>query len=272
MQETLIVCGLFMLGFALRASRISFVRKLGAAVFVATTYLLFYYLSGRVWFGIFGASLWFFLPWIDLFLRVRKLHLPMDNRLTHRPPPDPTFFPNALESEASMEDEGFEHAADCGWEWIGMQQFFKLFWNPEEMAVSAVCLCEQSEVAFAFMNITSYGKDGLVYRTTNFPFAPTLKRPPHVHWNHVPCERNSFRQILSDHQAFLKKRGINQCSLRMPDPDTVERLIECEMKCQIEHNLKLGIIRQVGERQFRYSKRGLVYLWGQYIKDMIRLC
>jgi hypothetical protein len=60
--------------------------------------------------------------------------------------------------------------------------------------------------------------------------------------------------------------------LRIPDPEEVEESIEQEMRKQVEHNLAAGLIHLTGDGHFQYSKRGLVFLWGQFIKDMIRLC
>ena len=44
------------------------------------------------------------------------------------------------------------------------------------------------------------------------------------------------------------------------------------MRQQVEHNLNAGIIRMTGNGHFMYSARGLFFLWGQFVKDMIRLC
>jgi len=44
------------------------------------------------------------------------------------------------------------------------------------------------------------------------------------------------------------------------------------MRKQVEHNLSTGIIRLTGDGNFKYSKRGLLFLWMQFVKDMIRLC
>jgi hypothetical protein len=172
-----------------------------------------------------------------------------------------------------MEEAGFEHVDDGGWEWGGMEQYFQIFWNPEERAEACVCLCEQGDVAFAFMLVTTRHEDGRVLRTTNFPFSPTLKPAPHVHWNHVPCERNCFHDVLADHHQYLDRIGVSREALRVPDPEAIEACIEAEMKEQIEHNLAVGIIRPAaGGNHFQYSIRGLFFLWGQFVKDMIRLC
>jgi hypothetical protein len=60
--------------------------------------------------------------------------------------------------------------------------------------------------------------------------------------------------------------------LRVPDPETLEADIEAEMREQVAHNLRSGIIRPDGDTHFRYSPRGLLFLWGQFLKDMVRLC
>lgn len=263
---------MFVLALALRSARAVAVRKSGALVFLAASFLLGYFLTGSVLGGALGVLFWFFLPWIELLTHIRRLRLPLNNRLNHRRVPDPGLFPNAPESAAAMEEEGFEHVSDCGWKWAGMQQFFRFYWHPEERAVAAICLCEQSDVAFAFISITSHDSDGGTWRTTNFPFSPTLQYSPDIHWNYVPCERNCFHHILGQHRAFLAQGQVPADSLLIPDPEDVEDALEREMRRQVEFNLAAGIIRLTGDGYFRYSKRGLLFLWGQFLKDMVRLC
>ena len=272
MRETLFVIGLFVMAMALRSSRVNIARKIGAMVFLGASFCFFYFISGNVFIGIAGASFWFLLPWIELLTRVRRLRMPLNNRLRHSPPPNPSFFPNAIEAAAEMEEAGFEHVSDCGWEWSGMQQHFRLFWHPEERAIATVCLCEQAEVAFAFISITSQDTDGKTWRTTNFPFAPTLRCAPSLNWNLVPCEKSCFHQILKDHQRYLARMKVEPDQLLIPDPEELENGIESEMRSQVDHNLKTGIIRLTGDGNFQYSKRGLLFLWFQFVKDMIRLC
>lgn len=272
MREILIITGLVVLAFALRSSRNGCIRKLGALMFLAATFVLFWRVFGSLWAGAFGAMLWFFLPWVELLTRIRRLRMPVENRLQRKPIPNPSFFPNAAEAGAAMEEEGFEHISDCGWEWDGMRQSFRLYWHPEERAIASLCLCEQSYVAFAFISITSEDAEGRTWRTTNFPFAPTLRCPPGVRWNHVPCNKNCFHQILADHRAYLARSGVDASRLRVPDPEMIETTIETEMRKQVDHNLATGIIRATGDGHFVYSKRGLLFLWGQFLKDMVRFC
>ena len=272
MREILIVVGLFSLAVGMRSMRARMVRKLGAVTLLSASFLLFYYVTESVLWGAAGVILWFFLPWIELLTRIRRMRLPVNNRLSFRSMPDSGFFPNASEATAAMEEEGFEHVSDCGWEWDGMRQFFRLFWHPEERAVAAVCLCEQSDVGFAFITVTSRDPSGRVWRTTNFPFSPTLRCLPKIHWNHIPCRCSCFYKILNEHRSYLERSRILIDSLRVPDPDEMEQAIEDEMRAQIDANLAAGIIRLTGDGAFRYSTRGLLFLWGQFIKDMIRFC
>ncbi|MBN8457091.1 MAG: hypothetical protein J0M04_04545 [Verrucomicrobia bacterium] len=272
MKETLIVLGLFVLAFALRSARSVVARKTGAVMFLAASFWLGYFLTGSKLGGVLGVLFWFFLPWIELLTHIRRLRLPINNRLNHRRTPDPGLFPNAPEAAAAMEEAGFEHVSDCGWKWAGMQQFFRFYWHPEERAVSAICLCEQSDVAFAFISVTSYDLSGGTWRSTNFPFSPTLQNSPDIHWNPVPCERGCFHYILRQHREFLERRRVTADQLRIPDPEDVEDSLEREMRRQVEYNLAAGIIRLTGDGHFRYSKRGLLFLWGQFVKDMVRLC
>lgn len=272
MREVLFVFGLVVLAAALRCCRHFAARKLGAFTFLVASFFALYFIFDSLVAGVIGAAAWFFLPWIELLTRIRRLRLPVENRLRYRNPPEDSFFPNAAEAVDAMEEEGFENAANSGWEWAGMRQYFRIFWNPEKKAVATVCLCEQEEVAFAFISISSKDARGRIFRTTNFPFSPTLKCGPEIVWNHVPCERNCFHQILQDHHHFLGKRRVLEDDLRIPDPDEVEDEIESEMKRQIDHNLTKGIIRLTGDGHFRYSFKGLVFLWRQFIKDMVRLC
>jgi len=272
MQETLIVIGLFFLAVALRSSRTAVLRKGGALMFLIASYWLGYYLTDSRLGGGAGVLFWLFLPWIELLTHIRRLRLPLNNRLNHRSVPNPAYFPNASKAAVAMEEAGFEHVSDCGWKWVGMQQFFRFYWHPEERAVAAICLCEQSEVAFAFIYVTSHDSEGRTWRTTNFPFSLTLQCSPKIHWNYVPCERNCFHLILRNHREFLAQNEITTEMLRVPDPEDVEDSLEREMRSQVEYNLASGIIQLTGDGHFQYSKRGLFFLWGQFLKDMARLC
>jgi len=107
MRESLFVVGLVVFGMALRSCRNVVPRKLGAFVYLAASFYALYFATGRFWGGILGVLAWFFLPWVELLTRIRRMRLPIENRLRFRVPPDPSFFPDAEEAAVSMEDAGF---------------------------------------------------------------------------------------------------------------------------------------------------------------------
>ena len=272
MQAFLIVLASLIIGVALRSCRTLFLRKLGALTFLVSSFLAFYFGFGSICAGILGAALWFFLPWFDLLTRIRRMKLPLINRLDLSNPPSADHFPNAARLVREIEDAEYDHVTDSGWNWSGMQQYFRFFWNPEAKSVAAVCLCEHEQVAFAFVTISSRAPDGRSIHTTNYPFSPTLKHAPGAHWDHLPCERNCFEAIFTDHVKHLEKLKIDRNQLLMPDPDEVLEQVEQEMRNQIDHNLECGLIKLTDDRHFQYSTKGLFYLWLQSVKDMIRLC
>ncbi|SHI86914.1 hypothetical protein SAMN02745181_1075 [Rubritalea squalenifaciens DSM 18772] len=272
MRETLTVIGIFLIGLALRSCRKPLFRKLGALVYLFTSGVAFYFISDSYWIAALGILVWFLLPWLELLTRVRKLRLPLNNRLSHRHPPSCQHFPEAEETLHTLEHAGFDHTTDAGWDWGSSTQFYRFFWHPEERTVAALCLCKQSNISFSFLTLTSRDKDGNIYRTSNYPFSQTLKSSPEVIWNNVGCKICSFEQLLTSHHDFIIATGLAISDLMMPDPDHTEQEVEDDMRKQIDHNLQKGIISLTGDGHFRYSMRGLFYLWKQYVRDMIRLC
>jgi len=272
MREFLIVLAFIIVGLALRSCRTLILRKMGALTFLAASFLSFYFLFETIYAGFLGAGLWFFLPWFDLLTRIRQQRIPLKNRLKLHTPPSEDHFPNASRLVREIEEAEFDHVTDSGWDWAGMQQYFRFFWNPEAKSVAAVCLCEQEQVAFAFVTVSSRAPDGRSIHTTNYPFSPTLKHSPEAHWDHLPCERNCFEAIYRDHERHLAKLSIAPESLMVPDPDELLAQIEEEMQRQIDHNVDCGLIKMTGDGHFQYSTKGLFFLWFQSVKDMIRLC
>jgi len=272
MREFLIVLSTLIIGFALRSCRTIFLRKLGALTFLVSSALACYFIFGCWWAGVLGLILWFFIPWIDLLKRVRHLKLPKKNRLDLKNPPVEDYYPNASRMIEEIEEADFEHVADRGWDWAGMQQYFRIFWHPEARAIATVCLCEHGNVAFAFATVCCRSADGRHVHTTNYPFSPMLKHAPESSWLHLPCEKNRFPMVFHDHEEHLEKLQLKESDLKIPDPDDIVQAIEMEMERQTSYNLEEGIIESADEENYRYSKRGLFFLWKQAVKDMIRLC
>jgi len=272
MQQFYIVIAIVIFALALRSCRTIILRKLGALVMLIASGLFFYYLTGNVIAGIAAAASWFFLPWVELLTRIRKLRMPVKNTLEQVFHIDLQNYPNAHEQILGLQQSGYEHIRNCGWNLGGMEQQYQLFWNAETRSVATLCLCEQANITFTYLNITSRDIMDGIWRTTNFPFSPTLKLPPRVHTNQVSCSQECAEKIITEHEYFLHKQGFTDDDLSIPDPDILEKQIETELSDQIEHNLKLGIITMADDENFRYTIRGLFFLWKQFVKDMIRLC
>ena len=271
MHQPLTILGIVLIGMALRSCRRRLLRKLGALVYLIASGVAVYFISDNLALAIVSIFLWFFLPWIELGTRVRKLRLPMNNKLNEEATPRLQHFPEAALNVDELEDLEFEHSSDYGWNWAESKQHYSFYWNPEERTVVTVSLCKQANIAFSYVTISSRDSHGKIYRTSNFPFSPTLKNAPNVAWNQIACCHSSLRQSLLCHKKFIKKKGGDLDQLMIPDPEALNTEVENDMNVQIEHNLKSGIITMTDDGKFRYSFRGLCFLWKQFIKDMIRL-
>jgi hypothetical protein len=250
MRSLLIIIGLLFLAVALRTARTSWLKKMGAVAFLITTFFIGYFLCDKICVG----------------------RLPMENRLIYKDFPNLAFYPNASETEAAIHQAKFTHATDCAWDWSGMRQHLRLFAASDCRSIASLCLCEQSDVVFSFVSISSLGVDGRLWRTTNYPFATTLKSPDHLTWNSVSCRTICFAKIWKSHCSFLAKNGVTKEQLSHQNLEHLDELLEAELDETIAYNIEKGIIEFAENNSFCYSKKGLFFLWGQFIKDMVRLC
>src|SRR5882672_8654632 len=88
-----LILGVLAATMALRTYRHPVLQKLGALGVMATSYLTGYLLTGSWLIGAICAAMWLMLPWLDLLTRIRKLTLPREKNLRHRPPPGAQVFP-----------------------------------------------------------------------------------------------------------------------------------------------------------------------------------
>ena len=281
-QDVLIIAATIVASIGLRSFAHPVVRKLGALGVLVATYLTAYFLLGSHLVGVAAASLWFFLPLLEIFTRIRKLRMPIEKQLQHRPPPSSHDFPQLHEFTSDIEREGFEYVDDLGWEWDGIDQFFRVFYHPDDRTQAAICLNRQQHVIFAFISLTSRTTDGRIYRTWNFPFSYTMKIAPEVRTNRA-VDARSFFHLLEEHRSYLHMLAVESSDLVAIDLDVdsagengralIEAQMEEDTRRQIEHNLESGLIaRTTGDDStFRYSWRGLFFLWGQFVKDMVKL-
>lgn len=269
MFELLIVAGVVVLALALFTFASPLLRRLGGLCVLAATFLSGFFASGRVWVGVVLALAWFFIPWLEILTRVRRLRFPLDRRLAHRHPPSRDRFPALAELTREIESSGFEYVDDTGWDWGEVVQFTRVFYHPERRTQASISLNEQSNAAVAFVALSSRTPGGDTLVTWNYPFAPTMKFAPDLHVNRQ-ASAVSFDELLASHEGFLGERGLRAGELEDPEPDQLADLMQRELREQIDHNLDLGLIVLSGEGTVRYSWRGLFFLWCQFLKDLAR--
>ncbi len=272
MTQLFIVLGVVVLSFALRSFRVRIFRKVGAVGLLAATFLAFYFPTGSIAAGVGGLMIWFLLPWIELLTRIRQLRLPVDKVLEQQPPPGTLRFPAFSEMTDEVEAEGFEYVSDSGWDWDGMNQFYRLFYNSETREQAAICLTEQEGLSWACLTLTSRHHDGMTFRTTNVPFSSSMKSAPDVVVRQEP-EADMFSDLLFAHRNWMNGLAYGVYDFIEELPEELPKLIEKETGRQIKHNLETGLIRLADNAgTFRYSWRGLFYLYFQLVKDMVRMC
>lgn len=270
LSHFLLICGVVAFTLALRSCRHPILHRLGALGILATSFLFGWLLTDSWGAGVFCAALWFLLPWFDLLTRIRRLTLPLERHLRHRSPPNAQAFPNLAELTEEVEGEGFEHIADAGWDWEEYQQFFRLFYKSDERTQAAVCLIDQQDVAFFYLSLSSRAKDGTIWTTWNYPFSYSLKLSPEWRVNRLRGDQ-TFLQLIESHRDYLRREGIATEGLDELDAERIQEEIQKDLRAQIAHNLASGVLTQTAGGEVRYSWRGLLYLWFQFLRDLVRL-
>ncbi len=269
MSPFLLIAGLLVFWYACRTFHNRYLHKLGAIAFLAASFSVGFFLGGNsVAWGCASAAFWIVLPWFEILTRVRKLRLPLRHELRPRHPPNRDTFPDLPDLTQTVEDLGFERVADLGWEWQGVRQFVRVFYNHAERAQASICMNEQDEIAFAYVSVSSRTDDGRTVITWDYPFSYTMQFAPRQRVQRVPSG-TAFPDLFMRHRILLQRGDGLDLSPQIPAQIVGE--IERETRIQIDHNLAKGLIRDAGEGTFRYSWRGCFFLWFQLVKDMIRV-
>ncbi|MDB6070401.1 MAG: hypothetical protein JWL81_1572 [Verrucomicrobiales bacterium] len=269
MNELLIITGAAAFGYALRTFSHPLVRKAGALCYLAATYLAGWLLAGSHAAGAAAVCGWFLLPWVEIVLRVRKLRLPLTRSLRQRMPPNREDFPHLQELTGELEEEGFEQTDDAGLDWQQMSQFLRVCYHAPSLTQAVIHLNQQSNFSVVFVSVTCRTHDGRVITTSNYPFSQTMQSPPNVMLNRVPAAE-SFVELLAEHRSIMASLCIAESDLTSPGAEGLADQMQADLDSQVKHNLGRGLIVETGDGTFRYSWRGCVYLWGQFLKDMVR--
>jgi hypothetical protein len=262
--------GVAVLSVALRSYQTSWAQKAGASGILASTFLAVYFLSGSWVFGLVAALSWLFLPWLEILTRIRALRLPREKSLRPKSPPSPDVFPSLGDITREIENEGFVHLSDAGWDWEDYKQFFRLFYKEEDRAQATICLNEQNDLSFYYLRISSRANDGTIWTTWNYPLSYGLKLTPQFRINRQRPDQ-SFWQLYQSHKEYLRQNHIDTSVITPMDEDRVQAEIENDLREQIKHNIEAGVLKPASEREVKYSWRGMVYLWCQFLLDLVRL-
>ena len=270
MSQFLIVAGFVVLAYACRTFDNRYLAKAGWLSMLAATYLGGYFLTGSHAAGAAALALWFLLPWVEIVGRVRKLRFPIDNEVKHRFPPSSDIFPDLDELSSEAEAAGFATKDDTGWKWDETDHFMRLFYHPERRIQAAVIFATQADFAISYVSLTSRTKDGRTFTTSNSPFSYTMKFAP-AHRIDRYVDAASMEDLLVRHTAFLQAQAVAAEDLEALDPEDLCRYVVRDMRLQIDHNVKVGLLEPAGEGFIRYTWRGCLFLWIQVVKDMIRV-
>jgi hypothetical protein len=266
----LLILGVAVLSVGLRTFQNSYAQKAGALGFLTATFLVVYFITGSWVWGLAGASGLLFLPWLEILTRIRALRLPKEKQLRPKSPPSADTFPTLSEITREIEDEGFVHVGDAGWDWEDFRQFFRLFYREEDRAQAAICLNEQRDFSFYYLRISSRAKNGTAWTTWNYPLSYGLKLTPLFRINRQRPDR-SFWQLYQSHREFLSRNGVDLAEIDALDEDQIQAEMEKDLRDQIEHNIHKGVLKQTAAGEVKYSWRGMIYLWCQFLVDLVRL-
>ena len=144
-----------------------------------------------------------------------------------------------------IEDEGFVHVGDAGWDWEDYRQFFRLFYREEDRAQAAICLNEQRDFSFYYLRISSRAKGGTVWTTWNDPGFPTgLKLTPLYSALIDNVLIRSFWQLYQSHRDFLRRKRCEIPRQSIPlDEEQIETRNGERLRDQIAHNIHKGVLK-----------------------------
>ena len=262
--------GVAVLSVALRSYQTSFTQKAGAVGILASSFLAVYFATGSWIWGSIAALSWLFLPWLEILTRIRALRLPKEKALRPKSPPSTDVFPTLNEITREIENEGFAHINDAGWDWEDYRQFFRLFYKEEDRAQATICLNEQNDLSFYYLRISSRARDGIIWTTWNYPLSYGLKLTPQFRINRQRPDQ-SFWQLYQSHKEFLRHNIVETSVIDPMDEDRIQAEIEKDLRDQIEHNIQKGVLTPAAEGEVKYSWRGMIYLWCQFLLDLVRL-
>ncbi|MGZ4984049.1 MAG: hypothetical protein ACXV9Q_08105, partial [Chthoniobacterales bacterium] len=133
-----------------------------------------------------------------------------------------------------------------------------------------ICLNEQNDLSFYYLRISSRAHDGIIWTTWNYPLSYGLKLTPQFRINRQRPDQ-SFWQLYQSHKEYLRQNQVETKAIDQMDEDRIQSEIERDLREQIAHNVEKGVLKSANEREVKYSWRGMIYLWCQFLLDLVRL-
>ena len=81
----------------------------------------------------------------------------------------------------------------------------------------------------------------------------------------------SFWQLYQSHKEFLRQHQVETSVIDPLDEDRIQLEVENDLRDQIAHNISQGVLKSTADGEVEYSWRGMVYLWCQFLLDLVRL-
>jgi hypothetical protein len=269
-SSLLLVLGVAVLGLGLRTFRHPICRRLSVVCLLFTSFLIGYLPTGSWAVGVVLVAFWVLLPWVEIIARVRKLRLPIERVFSESTPPRDELFPFLSLLTEEIESQDFTLADEVSCQWQNQRQFVRLFHRSIDESQMAVCLIHQGRIAFCYVSLMTRSRGGQVFLTWTYPFAYSLKFLPSTRVQRVRSDL-SIEQICEAHRSMLSKAHLDTVDVQPLVPDQMRDLLEQDLKDQIEHNVRSGLLTPVGNREVRYTWRGMLYLWSRFLLDFVRM-
>ena len=270
MTDLLFILAAVLLSMGLRSFNHPVLVKLGAFCILGTSFLVGFFLTGRVDAGFLFAGSWLMLPWLEILTRLRHARLPVEKPMRHLFPPSRDLFPDLAELTEEFEEEGFEYVDDAGWDWDDHRQYFRLFSKTDERLQASVCLISQGDLAFYYLSFSSRAEDGTSWTTWNYPFSYSMQFAPQFRTNRLRGDCTVL-EMLASHREFLARSGVIPENLAASDPEEIRAAMQRDMERQIAHNVSAGLLLPVDPATVKYSWRGMFFVWVQFLRDFVRL-
>jgi hypothetical protein len=266
----LLIAGLTLLSMALRSFDHWLPVRLGNLCILLTSHLLGWALTGSHFGGAACVALWFVLPWVDLITRVRRLEMPVDRPIEAQAPPCASRFPALEELTEEIELLGFQQVEDAGWSHEEQAQFMRVFSHPSENIRATISLVENEDISFFYVTLCSRSSDGRLWFTWNYPFSTTLKITRNWHLQRLR-DVESFMELIEQHRDWLADKKVTDTIPVSSDALTLTSELEQEIRSQVAHNEKCGVLLKSNPGLVRYTWKGCCFLWLQYLREVLRL-